>query len=394
VLCPQPALMAEETRKEQQPLEVLEDVQVDSREPSDADSSLGDADRSTISSSINSSVTDFRHEHGRRYHAFEESQYWLPNDDTEIERLDIQHHCWQLSLGGALYLSPIPKDTHAVIDIGTGTGRWAVEFADNNPSAEVIGTDLSPIQPAWTPPNCSWLVDNAEEEWVYSKKFDFIHSRMLLMGIHDWPRYFRQAWDNLKPGGWIEVQEVQFPIGYADDGRVTKDSPLLVWSKHVQEAAGKDGIDTMCTEKFREHLEKQGFINIREQRVRWAVGAWPKGTREKTLGKWTLENTRSFISPIALALFTKRLGWTTEAVEKFLVDVKADLEDKKTHYFWQLYVSPLTIQIICEYSLTYASQPATSILHKSQRPPSRTLKEMRSSFNIAMPCVFCVYTLK
>lgn len=331
------ALMAEETGKEQQqPLHVLEDAQVDSRAPSDADSSLGDEDRESLSSSVNSSVTAFRHEHGRRYHAFEESQYWLPNDEIEIERLDVQHHCWRLSLGGALYLSPIPKDVQAVIDIGTGTGGWAVEFADSHPSAEVIGTDLSPIQPNWTPANCSWLVDNAEAEWVYSKKFDFIHSRMLLMGIHDWPRYFRQAWDHLKPGGWVEVQEVQFPIGYADDGTVKSESPLLIWSKHVQEAAAKDGIDTMCTEKFKAQLEHQGFINVREQRVRWAVGSWPKGTREKVLGKWTLENTRSFISPIALALFTKRLGWTTEAVEEFLVDVKADLENKKTHYYWQL----------------------------------------------------------
>lgn len=134
----------------------------------------------------------------------------------------------------------------------------------------------------------------------------------------------------------MEVQEVQFPIGHADDGRVKPDSPLLVWSRHVQEAAAKDGIDTMCSENFKKQLEEQGFINIRAQRVRWAVGAWPKGKREKALGKWTLENTRSFISPIALALFTKRLGWTTETVEKFLVDVKKDLEDKQMHYYWQL----------------------------------------------------------
>lgn len=27
------------------------------------------------------------------------------------------------------------------------------DFADEFPSAEVIGTDLSPIQPSWVPPN-------------------------------------------------------------------------------------------------------------------------------------------------------------------------------------------------------------------------------------------------
>jgi hypothetical protein len=33
-----------------------------------------------------------------------------------------------------------------VLDIGTGTGAWAIDFADEYPKAEVIGTDLSPIQ--------------------------------------------------------------------------------------------------------------------------------------------------------------------------------------------------------------------------------------------------------
>jgi ubiquinone/menaquinone biosynthesis C-methylase UbiE len=77
-----------------------------------------------------------------------------------------------------------------VIDIGTGTGKWAIEFADLHPSAEVIGTDLSPIQPNLTPLNCQFIVDNAEHDWVYDKQLDYIHSRMLLLGIHNWKRYF------------------------------------------------------------------------------------------------------------------------------------------------------------------------------------------------------------
>lgn len=32
-------------------------------------------------------------------------------------------------------------------------GLWAVDFADDNPNVEVIGTDISPVQPQWVPPN-------------------------------------------------------------------------------------------------------------------------------------------------------------------------------------------------------------------------------------------------
>ena len=72
----------------------------------------------------------------------------VPNDELENDRLDFQHAIFQRTLGGKLHLAPIPKDVQNVLDVGTGTGIWAIDFADEYPSARVIGTDLSPIQPA------------------------------------------------------------------------------------------------------------------------------------------------------------------------------------------------------------------------------------------------------
>jgi tRNA G46 methylase TrmB len=49
-----------------------------------------------------------------------------------------------------LGLSP-PNEQDApaqqVLDIGTGTGIWAIDYADAHPDSTVIGVDLSPIQP-------------------------------------------------------------------------------------------------------------------------------------------------------------------------------------------------------------------------------------------------------
>ncbi|RSL47957.1 hypothetical protein CEP54_013143 [Fusarium duplospermum] len=40
-----------------------------------------------------------------------------------------------------------------VLDVGTGTGYWAIRLADQYPSAKVIGTDIAPIQSSNGPPN-------------------------------------------------------------------------------------------------------------------------------------------------------------------------------------------------------------------------------------------------
>jgi tRNA G46 methylase TrmB len=46
----------------------------------------------------------------------------------------------------------------AIVDIGTGSGRWVVEVADDYPTAHVVGTDLSPIQPTDVPTNAEFIL--------------------------------------------------------------------------------------------------------------------------------------------------------------------------------------------------------------------------------------------
>ena len=84
------------------------------------------------------------------------------------------------------------------------------------------------------PPNCRFLVDDCNSPWVFEQKFDLIHTRAMTPGIKDWPRYLQQAYEcapifarfltksdlfhsNLRPGGYIELQELHCPIAYAKD---------------------------------------------------------------------------------------------------------------------------------------------------------------------------------
>jgi 2-polyprenyl-3-methyl-5-hydroxy-6-metoxy-1,4-benzoquinol methylase len=108
-------------------------------------SSLGDASYTT---SITSSAMNYTYENGRRYHSYHEGEYVLPNDEQEQDRLDLSHHIYRMLLNGELHRAPI-KNPGRVLDIGTGTGIWAIDFADEHPESDVIGNDLSPIQFSW-----------------------------------------------------------------------------------------------------------------------------------------------------------------------------------------------------------------------------------------------------
>lgn len=46
----------------------------------------------------------------------------------EQDRLDLQHHMLLIMLDGRLHLAPINPNLQNVLDVGTGTGIWAIEF--------------------------------------------------------------------------------------------------------------------------------------------------------------------------------------------------------------------------------------------------------------------------
>ena len=93
--------------------------------------------------------------------------YPLPNDEAELERIDIKHHVMLMLCHGRLHLAPLDQP-QTILDIGTGTGIWALEMAEQYPNTRVIGTDLSPVQPFPVPDNVSFEIDDVEaKDWSW-----------------------------------------------------------------------------------------------------------------------------------------------------------------------------------------------------------------------------------
>jgi hypothetical protein len=83
--------------------------------------------RSSSSTSLSSSVRDDAFENGRRYHKYREGAYVFPNDDAEQDRENMKHALVLHLSGGKLHFAPIEKNHQNIIDLGTGTGIWAID---------------------------------------------------------------------------------------------------------------------------------------------------------------------------------------------------------------------------------------------------------------------------
>ncbi|KAL9599941.1 MAG: hypothetical protein Q9219_003503 [cf. Caloplaca sp. 3 TL-2023] len=297
-----------------------------------ADSAYDDA------SSINESITDtldsaysrYRYENGRRYHIYCDGAYWGPNDEEHNDQQDIAHHAWRLALDHQLYKAPV-KNPDRILDVGTGTGIWAIEMAEEFPAAQVVGTDLSPIQPTWVPPNCVFEVDNVTAEWTFRKNsFDFIHSREMFGSIADWDEYFRQCYVHLKPGGWVEALE-RGVKPTSDDGTVGPDHFWTTWGDTVLSVGETWGKGFDAWELLKERMERAGFVDVVQVPMKWPIGPWMEDKHMKELGRWNALRLDTGLEGYVMRLFTMAGGWTYTEVQAFLGKFKACMRDPNNH---------------------------------------------------------------
>lgn len=299
---------------------------------SDVDSAF-DAN-SSASTSLASSILNYEYTNGRRYHGYRSGSYVLPNDEQEQDRLDLLHHIFLMLLGGKLYDAPIYPTPQRVLDIGTGTGIWAIDFADENPGSEVLGTDLSPIQPTWVPPNAKFYIDDAESEWVYppSEAFDFIHCRTLSGSISDWEKLIRQSYTHLQPGGWLEFQE-PMALCESDDGTLEGATNLRYWQDLCNDAAASFKKEIRVADTLKERMERAGFVDVHEKVVKVPIGPWPKDPRMKEVGRYQREHMVMGIEPYTLGFVGKVLGWSEAECRILIAKVTEEVRNRAFHLY-------------------------------------------------------------
>ncbi|KAF4890696.1 Secondary metabolism regulator LAE1 [Colletotrichum fructicola] len=274
----------------------------------DDDDSMFGGRMSNYTVSLSSSVVDYPEEYGRRYHAFRSGSYVLPNDKIEIDRLDMAHAMMVKAIGNRLFLAPLDRrNVKRILDTGTGTGIWAIEMGDIFENAEVVGVDLSNIQPTWVPPNVKFKVDDVESPWVEDRKFDFIFCRFMAASIADWPRLMENIYDHLQPGGWAEFHEMD-PEVYSDVGSYTRDHVTWSWNQTFLEVMRISGRDPCPGPQVEVWAKQVGFKSTFHQKLKIPLGPWPKSLYYQQLGSANLAQMLERLEGFTLRAFCGILG--------------------------------------------------------------------------------------
>ncbi|KIX05642.1 uncharacterized protein Z518_03614 [Rhinocladiella mackenziei CBS 650.93] len=289
--------------------------------------------------SVQSSIYNYEMENGRTYHAYHAGKYHVPNDDGEQERMDLSYHSMRLSIENKPFHAPLESPTD-ILDVGTGTGIWAMDVADEFPAASVIGFDLSPIQPTFVPPNLQFEILDADERWEYgSSRFDLVHTRFMNgFSIKSWPHFYREAWKCLKPGGWVENQEFDCVV-LSDDNTIPTDSKLSEWVTLWNEGMGMMGMTgRIDPEKMASAMREAGFVNVKIKPYKMPIGPWPKDPRLKEAGVYGLVALLDGMQGLSMKVFVNFLGWSVEQLEVYLAEVRKELKRGHMHSYWPNFV--------------------------------------------------------
>lgn len=215
----------------------------------------------------------FEYVGGRRF--VSHVPYALPKDSGEVQRLDFQHFLLKYGLQGN-FLAPLEQPS-SILDVGCGTGRWAMELAQQFPNAQVIGVDLVSTERFTTgygllkpPDNYTFVRGNALEGLPFdANSFDFVHQRLLVAALprDRWLPVVRELERVTRPDGWVELAECGTP---QDDP--SNPYPRL-WDTWIAFCRTR-GIDFTIGRSIGAMLQQGGLQQVQQHEVLFPMGKW------------------------------------------------------------------------------------------------------------------------
>jgi ubiquinone/menaquinone biosynthesis C-methylase UbiE len=262
--------------------------------------------------------------------------YNLPRDLEEMNRLDFQHFLFRAALKGN-YVTPIGKPA-SILDVGTGTGRWAREMAQEFPRAKVVGLDVNPPPvdesvaarrtPEVLPPNYRFVAGNLLEGLPFADgQFDFVHMRLLVSGIpHEkWLAAVQELALVTRRGGWVESVEALLPV---EGGAVAEQ--LMDWIRAI---SLRRGVEIADAAHVGELMQTAGLVKLRTGIVQIPCGDY--GGR---IGKMMAANYFSGVKAVGGIIAAQGLASQAQ-FEQTLTQAMQDIDSPRYRCVFPVYIA-------------------------------------------------------
>lgn len=142
------------------------------------------------------------------------------------------------------------------------------------------------------PPNVRFIIDNIEDEWEYPDPLDYVFGRMLVGSVGDWPKFIAQSFDNLRSGGWLELQDMVLHPQCIDDS-LKEDSFIKKWADAMLDSTSRINRFADSAIHYKQQMIDAGFINVTEVVYKWPTNTWPKNDPYRDIGMLTLNRVYS-----------------------------------------------------------------------------------------------------
>ncbi|KAL3466434.1 ankyrin repeat-containing domain protein [Aspergillus heterothallicus] len=203
------------------------------------------------------------------------------------------------------YPWPIDEATNVprvILDIGTGSGYWAIETACAYPGAMVHGVDRVLIQPKWAPLNCVFILDNEDpEDWRpvrHHKDANLIRvdricgDKPLLLSV------LGDASNYCAAGVVVEIHDIT--VRLKDPNGAT---PFHQFHRDLEEAYLKDYRTWNLADSYAPILREYGYKRVECVERKISLHARRTKEEENVYKEW-----KAGLASHAMKLFCERLG--------------------------------------------------------------------------------------
>ncbi|ORZ25854.1 S-adenosyl-L-methionine-dependent methyltransferase, partial [Absidia repens] len=189
---------------------------------------------------------------GRIYHADETSQYLLPRDDQEIDRLHEAHFLTK-ELLGCNVMADATKHLDfqggglQILDVCCGPATWLCETSLEYPSCQFVGIDMSNIWPqVIRPANLEFIEASVLRGLPFpDKAFDFVQLRFVSLAFktNEWTYLLTEIRRILRDGGILQCIDLDMQI-------ISDDQDVKHYLQHFDVLCNTRGLDPSAGAKL------------------------------------------------------------------------------------------------------------------------------------------------